>query len=426
MSGPLRGPDAHDQQLATTLHRIHELATSTAALERVLAFGGPDWIVNTAARRRHENLTDLAVAQQHARLLRIPENSITAARLCGQSGHRWIEPEPGQLSDPEGIHRWAQQMTPDIPRTDPGWGHRVPVEAGDLPQQTSRWLRQVQRLAAQATQMRQDTTLTAAGGDIRVLAHMVARAGQIDRHREAAEIRAHAAGVSLQWIAWARIRGHLGREWHPNQPLATPILDTRHRAAEQVTDDLRHVTDMAALTVARDHLYSADLGVDTQQLTHTMDALWLRAARTAQAAGLTAHERGRIWSASTHDCITRVHHLVRFPRHEIDTLWHQYAVPEIAAQAREAFDELGHDHRTTSLDAATELLPPAPHYFLARARHALDQIEAGTPADGGIGTAIAEVIPATDRPRLWDTDTTPHTHGDTDTTGPQPGQGPEP
>ncbi|WP_067891622.1 hypothetical protein [Nocardia vaccinii] len=432
MSGPVRDPHPHEQELIAALHRIHELAAATAALDRVLAFGGADWIVNTAARERHETMSDVVLAEQRARSLVVGGQIITAVRHGGQTGHRWIDPEPEHLSTPQGMDRWARRIAPEAPPTAPGIGAAMRAEY--LPAQTTRWLREVQHLAAEVTRMRQAATLTAAGGDVSVLALMVTRVGDIDRHREATEVRAHAAGVSLRWIAWARTRGQVGREWDPDQALVLPVPDARHRAAEHVTDDMRHVTDMAALAVVRDHQHHTDPGTDRsvarKQFARTMDALWFRAARTAQIAGLTPQERGRIWSTSTQDCYGRVAHLLHLGGEEIDALWDQYSAPEIAEQAHHSFDELAHAAaatNVTSVHAATELLPPAPHYFLDRARHTLDRLAAITsPAQTGIGTAVAEIIPAADQPRAWETETDLHGRAGTDTIGPPTGPGPDP
>jgi len=281
-----------------------------------------------------------------------------------------------------------------------------------VPAEHTELLRTIHHLADTSERMRRDVTATTAGNDIGVMAQRLARATTLDRHRQAIEMRARAAGVLDQWTAWARLLGQLGRSWPRDQLPAVPLEHGRHAAVHEAAQDIRCLADMAAVAAVREYQHRTSTNTDGHrtraQFDRTMDALWMRAALRAQAAGMTGHERSQAWAMTSRDWATHVWQVVRFDGGDVDMLWDHYGDRAVTDEILHSLHQLRHNIERAgtpaNAHAETELLPPSPGYYLTRARDAVAAVRTTHPlANPSIGAAIADVLPDTDPGREWDT-----------------------
>ncbi|WP_043739056.1 hypothetical protein [Nocardia asiatica] len=302
------------------------------------------------------------------------------------------------------------------------------IRSGDIPPEHATLLRRIHQLAADANELRATllTTDTEAAATTAVFEQIAA----VDRQRSLAEIQARNRGVPADWIGVVRRLAESGRAWNDDHLLPAPRPAPGRRNTPRVADDMRQLTDMAALTVARDHL----LGINTadaepdpaaaQQLRRNMEALWTRADRTATSIGLGARSRARAFNTTT-DLAERVEGYLRYSREDLDTHWRSYTSTAIADGVRRSLKSLRRiDRDITTVDPDAEQ-PPTPKALIEQARHALDtairgQSEAGAQINAAVDAAIPEA--ATDS---WDS-TTGVDAGETAAVAAYPDTGPDP
>ncbi|UGT70831.1 hypothetical protein LTT66_12040 [Nocardia gipuzkoensis] len=302
------------------------------------------------------------------------------------------------------------------------------IRSGDIPPEHATLLRRIHQLAADANELRATllTTDTEAAATTAVFEQIAA----VDRQRSLAEIQARNRGVPADWIGVVRRLAESGRAWNDDHLLPAPRPAPGRRNTPRVADDMRQLTDMAALTVARDHL----LGINTadaepdpaaaQQLRRNMEALWTRADRTATSIGLGARSRARAFNTTT-DLAERVEGYLRYSREDLDIHWRSYTSTAIADGVRRSLKSLRRiDRDITTVDPDAEQ-PPTPKALIEQARHALDtairgQSEAGAQINAAVDAAIPEA--ATDS---WDS-TTGVDAGETAAVAAYPDTGPDP
>ncbi|MFF7941603.1 hypothetical protein ACFZC5_17970 [Nocardia gamkensis] len=305
---------------------------------------------------------------------------------------------------------------------------RPGIRSGDIPPDHASLLRRIHQLAADATHLRD--TLPAIGAEATATTAVFEQIAAIDRQRSLAEIQARDRGVPADWVGVVRRLAESGRAWNDDHLLPAPRPAPGRRNTPRVADDMRQLTDMAALTVARDHL----LGITTahaepdpaaaQQLRRNMAALWTRADRTATSIGLGARSRARAFNTTT-DLAERVEGYLRYSREDLDTHWHSYTSTAIADGVRRSLKSLRRiDRDITTVDPDAKQ-PPTPKALIEQARHALDtalrgQSESGAQIDAAVDAAIPEA--ATDS---WDS-TTSVDAGETAAVAAYPDAGPDP
>ncbi|WP_067837308.1 hypothetical protein [Nocardia lijiangensis] len=276
-------------------------------------------------------------------------------------------------------------------------GPNTDVRVADLPPEHAILLGEVYRFAAEGARLRhamQTTRLTAADS-----VQLLERLGEVDRDRELTEIQARGEGVPGSWVDQARQAGQSGREWRREQLLRAPTrTQAGRRTVKRVVADTRQLTDMAAITAARERLLTSS-GVTNdpepaaaQQLRRNMDALWTRATRTAAAIGMSEKERARAFTVTDEQLRQQIAHYLDYPLDELNALWHRHTTPDIAASVRRSLSSL---RRSPSPNAAPipdldqEL--PKPAQLRERARTALGEAVADQPSSA---TAIEEAIAA--------------------------------
>ncbi|MFI9410077.1 hypothetical protein [Nocardia gamkensis] len=302
------------------------------------------------------------------------------------------------------------------------------IRSGDIPPEHATPLRRIHQLAADANELRATllTTDTEAAATTAVFEQIAA----VDRQRSLAEIQARNRGVPADWIGVVRRLAESGRAWNDDHLLPAPRPAPGRRNTPRVADDMRQLTDMAALTVARDHLLgitTADAEPDpaaAQQLRRNMEALWTRADRTATSIGLGARSRARAFNTTT-DLAERVEGYLRYSREDLDTHWRSYTSTAIADGVRRSLKSLRRiDRDITTVDPDAEQ-PPTPKALIEQARHALDTaIRGQSDAGARIAAAIDAAMPeaATDS---WDS-TTGVDAGETAAVAAYPDAGPDP
>lgn len=241
--------------------------------------------------------------------------------------------------------------------------------------------------------------------------------------------------MPASWVDLARRLGHTGQVWTDDHLLPTPRPVAGRRNTQRVLDDTRHLADMAAITVVREHLLATGgiAGepdpIAAQQLRRNMQALWTRATATATSIGMSRTDRADAFAAATRDVDTNVERYRHYSLDDLDAQWRTYTTPAIADGVRRSLKSLRRIDRatntaTSSSDAESET-PPVPSVLLDYARHALDtastdQSEAGAAIDA----AVTDAMPDTATHR-WDTGTDVH---DSESTGvaAYPDAGPDP
>ncbi|MGY1960876.1 hypothetical protein [Nocardia gipuzkoensis] len=307
---------------------------------------------------------------------------------------------------------------------------RSGTRSGDIPPEHATLLRHIHQLAADATRLHDTlhTTDTEATAPTAVFEQIAA----IDRQRSLVEIQARDRGVPADWIGVVRRLAETGRAWSDDHLLPTRPAPGR-RNAPRVAEDMRQLTDMAAITVAREHLLgtaTADAEPDpaaAQQLRRNMEALWTRADRTATSIGLGAQARARAFDTTTSDLAQRVEGYLHYNPDDLDTHWRSYTSTVIADGVRRSLKSLRRTDRditTPDTDTDTER-PPTPKALIQRARDALDtaiwgQSEHGPQIDAAITGAMPEAT--TDS---WDSTTGADT-AETTSVEAYPTAGPDP
>ncbi|WP_280312017.1 MULTISPECIES: hypothetical protein [Nocardia] len=282
---------------------------------------------------------------------------------------------------------------------------RPGIRSGDIPPEHAVLLRRIHQLAADATHLRD--TLPTIDAEATATTALFEQIAATDRQLSLAEIQARDRGVPADWIGVVRRFAETGRAWNDDHLLPAPRPAPGRRSTPRVADDMRQLTDMAALTVARDHL----LGINTaepepdpaaaHQLRRNMEALWTRADRTATSIGLGARSRARAFDTVTRDLAQRVETYLRYNHDDLDTHWRSYTHTAIADGVRRSLKSLRRiDRDLTTVDPDAEQ-PPTPKTLIERARDALDtalekQPEAGPQIDAAIDAAMPDAATATD------------------------------
>ncbi|MER7450378.1 hypothetical protein ABTW96_08825 [Nocardia beijingensis] len=305
---------------------------------------------------------------------------------------------------------------------------RTSTRSGDIPPDHAALLRRIHQLAADATHLR--TTLHTADTEVTATTSVFEQINTIDRQRALAEIQARNRGMPADWVEVVRRLAESGRPWSDDHLLPTPRPAPRRRNTSRVAEDLHQLTDMAAITIARQHLLgiaTADAEPDpaaAQQLRRNMEALWTRAERTATTIDLDAEACTRAFATATRDLAQRVEGYLHYSRDDLDTHWRSYTSPAIADRVRRSLKSLRRIDRDITTDAGDAERPPTPKVLIERARDALDTAIGRRPAGSQIDTAIADAMPeaATDS---WDSTTGVNA---AETTGVQvyPTAGPDP
>ncbi|MGQ4618997.1 hypothetical protein [Nocardia sp. R7R-8] len=309
--------------------------------------------------------------------------------------------------------------------TRPGSGTR----SGDIPPDHAALLRHIYELAADATHLKNG--IQPLGADATAANAGFEQIAAIDRQRALAEIQARDRGVPADWVGVVRRLAESGRAWSDDHLLPAPRPAPGRRNTPRVVDDMRQLTDMAAITVARGHLLriaTADAEPDpaaAQQLRRNMEALWTRADRTATSIGLGRKARARAFSTATKDLAQRVEAYLYSSHDDLDTRWRGYTSTAIADGVRRSLKSLRRTRCDITTDTADIERPPTPNDLIQRARDVLDTAIGRQPEAGAqIDTAIADAMPeaVTDS---WDNTTGVDT---ADTTGVQayPTAGPDP
>ncbi|WP_039804144.1 hypothetical protein [Nocardia araoensis] len=306
---------------------------------------------------------------------------------------------------------------------------RTSTRSGDIPPDYADLLRRIHQLAADASRLR--TTLHTADTEVTATTSVFEQMAAIDRQRALAEIQARDRGVPAEWVEVVRRLAESGRTWSDDHLLPTPRPAPRRRNTSRVAEDMRQLTDMAAITVARQHLLgiaTADAEPDpaaAQQLRRNMEALWTHADRTATSIDLDAEARARAFDTATRDFAQRVEGYLHYSLDDLDTHWRSYTSPIIADGVRRSLKSLRRIDGDITTDAGDIERPPTPKDLIERARGALDTAIGGQRETGaGIDAAIVDAMPeaATDS---WDSTTGVDA---ADTTGVQayPTAGPDP
>ncbi|WP_280362810.1 hypothetical protein [Nocardia wallacei] len=283
------------------------------------------------------------------------------------------------------------------------------MRAGSIPAEQAAMLRGIQDLAVEGARLRGE--MHAHADDLQEMSRLLHDANTIDRDRVLAEIAARTAGVPAAWVDHVRERGSVGHAWDDQQLLPAPPAGRRRRSERSVADDTRQLTEMAVLSVVREHLLASEGILDdpepirAQQFHRNMAALTARMLIVARAIGMTNAERAALWESRDWQ-----HHvgpvLHRYSRDDIDTLWRRYANPDIAARVRASqvgWRRAMRKHPPPPA-ALNELHPPPPSYLLRQARDALHTLTTATPqigTDTSIGTAVDTAFPDTDHNRGW-------------------------
>ncbi|RDI43573.1 hypothetical protein [Nocardia mexicana] len=308
--------------------------------------------------------------------------------------------------------------------TGPG-GREIPAEHVAM-------LREIQRLAVESGRLLQ--AMYEAGGDARTDLHTVARINAVDTKRELSEIAARAAGVPPEWVDRVRALGLRGNEWRDNQPMPEPAVHPRgQKVVPRVADDIERLKDMAAVDTVYSLRHWADTGrfpdhVLGQQVRRNMDALWMRAGRTAHAVGGSAARWSALFTVSAQEWQQRLQHcLHESTTDDLAIRWHTYASPTIAADARRSLKQLQRDGYHGPDVPLPEVMPPRVPELLDQARDALsavtDQVRS---PDAATATAAVDAVFPEALAREWSTGTADPGRDDPLSPDPQRDSGPDP
>ncbi|WP_280335687.1 hypothetical protein [Nocardia wallacei] len=267
----------------------------------------------------------------------------------------------------------------------------------DIPPEQVAMLRQIQQLSVESRRLL--TRLYGSGDPARADRQTVARLNDVERQRELTEITARAAGVAPEWIDHVRNLGRRGVPWSSTQPLPAPTTRPVNEAVERAGADMEKLKDMAAVDAAYLRQYWLVAGrlpdrVVAEGLLRNMEALWMRAGRTAHARGLPAQQRTDLWTTSAAEWQHRVRgYLVGPSVAELEIRWHTYASPTIARDARRTLKRLQYDGLHGPGVPLPDPMPPRPHELLGQARDALTAVSDRTaPPDTGADTAAIEAL----------------------------------
>ncbi|MGV9678787.1 hypothetical protein ACWDSJ_26185 [Nocardia sp. NPDC003482] len=262
-------------------------------------------------------------------------------------------------------------------------------------------LREIQRLARESGQLL--AAMYAAGGDARANPELIARITQVDRQRDLTEIDAGAAGVPREWIDHVRALGQRGLEWQDTRPLprAARRGKPQRRHPSRIAADTEQLKDTAALHAVYVHRCHAAGRVPepgaAQQLLRNMDALWMRAGRTAHTLNLPEQRLRSLWTISAKEWRHRVeHYLTARSVDELDVHWNTHADPRIAATARRSLKRLARNGFHGPGVPLPPVMPPHPRHMLAEAHTAVAasaEGEAVIGADTAIDVLLADVSP---------------------------------
>ncbi|MFI6956621.1 hypothetical protein ACIBJI_24540 [Nocardia sp. NPDC050408] len=283
--------------------------------------------------------------------------------------------------------------------TGPGSARRV----GDIAAEQAAMLHRVHQLAAEAARLQHNVKSAANNSATRIdiLAQIVA----LDRDRDLTETQARARGVPRSWVDLARRVGQTGGAWTDEQLLPTPRPKPKRRSIARVIADTTQLTDMAAITVAREHLLATN-GVTgepepaaAQQVRRNMQALWTRAAATATSIGMGRTQRAHTFHTAIGDLEQRLGRYLQYSLEDLDPQWRSYSTPTIAAAVRRSLTSLRRaDRDTNSSNNGTDAeQPPTPKALLQQALHALHTTLVDRSGSQGaeINAAITEALPPT-------------------------------
>ncbi|WP_405135467.1 hypothetical protein [Nocardia sp. NBC_01388] len=277
-----------------------------------------------------------------------------------------------------------------------GPANNSPNPRRDIPAEHVELMAQIQRLALRSGQQLQ--RMYESGGEALTATEAITRINALDRERDLTEIKARAAGVPAEWIDRVRTLGQRGIDWHEDQPLPDPAPTQRRRTVQRVADDVERLKDMAAVHTAYQHTRSpGDTATDMEtvvaaQFRRNMEALWMRAGRTAHAIGMDAAERGALWSVTGAEWQRRVsHYLGGRDIAALHTQWRKYGDATLATEARRSLAKLRRAGQHGP-DVPLPQMPMAPVRMLVEAGAAIDARPA--PREGEpITTAIDAALP---------------------------------
>ncbi|MFX0574665.1 hypothetical protein [Nocardia nepalensis] len=311
-------------------------------------------------------------------------------------------------------------------------GPRPALRVRDLAADQAALLRRIHQLAAEGTRLRKNMQATVT--DTAARTEALAQIAAVDRDRDLTEIRARAEGMARSWVDLARHVGHAGGTWTGEQLLPTPRPVTGRRTFGRVVADTAQLADIAAITVAREHVL-ATTGADgepepaaAQQVRRNMEAIWTRATMTAASIGMGRKQRVRTFQTATSDIEQRVEHYLQFSVADLDALWRSYTTPTIAADIRRSLNSLRRTDRGTENSTTSTEQPPTPTALIERARNALsatiaDRSETGSGTGAAITAAITDALSGT--AHGWDS-ATDIAGGETTAVEAYPDAGPDP
>lgn len=259
-------------------------------------------------------------------------------------------------------------------------------------------MRQIQRLALRSGQLMQ--RMYESGGDAASATQAITQINTVDRERELTEIKARAAGVPAEWIDRVRTLGQRGFDWSADQPLPDPAPQGRRRTVQRVAGDIERLKDMAAVHIAyersrpRGELATDVETVVAQQFRRNMDALWMRAGRTAQSIGMDPAERTALWSVTAAEWRRRVEHYMDRPDlGDVHTRWRRYGDISIAAEARKSLGNLRRAGQHGP-DIPLPEMPMTPARMLTEASAAIDtQSDPHSAGADPISAAVDAALP---------------------------------
>ncbi|MFC9432456.1 hypothetical protein [Nocardia sp. NPDC057030] len=268
----------------------------------------------------------------------------------------------------------------------------------DLPAHQAAILGRIHELASEARYLRAGASTGYRG------AHYendeLKRLSVVERERKLTEARAYGDGIPPSWVDHARQLGHNGHEWTPEQRLPAASTPPRRRTASRVITDTRQITEMAAVLAVREHLLAEISGAltpnpaEAHQFSRNLEALWTRAARTADSVALSASDRDEIFVVSDDELRDRVSDFLGYSPGDLDMMWRRHAAGSIAASVRRSLKNLrraNSDKDVTAPDPAARQ-PPDPASLIQQARQALtavlgEQSDTGADIDAAITAA---------------------------------------
>ncbi|MGY2116598.1 hypothetical protein ACW9HR_22060 [Nocardia gipuzkoensis] len=292
------------------------------------------------------------------------------------------------------------------------------MRAGDIPPEQAALLRTIQQLAARTARLRQ--RMLASDPDVAAATEMLSQMEGITSKRKGVEAKADTIGVPARWVTRAQELGQAGQKWSDEQLFPQPVRSTRRQSVSHLRNDIRQLTDMAAISAARTHRLTIE-GIEfepaptaARQFRTNMQALWTRAARSADAIRLRGRNPDHSWAITDAEWQDLLGRYSGHPLPLIEESWRRYSVPKIAEEANQSLTELRRSmHRGPMPPSAVDWEePPRPDVLIRRAQETLhtvlrSRLDADPPRTRparrpgtSIGSAIDDVMPAS-ASRAW-------------------------